>query len=222
MHNLIQDIRYAVRMLRRSPGFTTVAVIALALGIGANTAVFTVVNGVLLRPMPFPESERLFLVSYSPRHFVLSGQMSPSFLDHDYLEFRREDRLFERIATFTSSNANLTGSADALRVLNANVTLDFFSILRAHPAIGRTFLADEDQAGRDHVVLLSDKLWRSRFEANSRILGKTIQLDGMRYIVIGVMPAGFTFPYDDDTEVWTPFAYGMTHIIRFCGRCWGG
>src|SRR5579872_1799312 len=149
MRNLIQDIRYAARTLQRNPGFTTIAVLALALGIGANTAVFTVVNGVLLRPMPFPEPERLFLVSYSPRHSFFAGEMPPTLLDHDYLEFRRADRLFDQLASFTSSNSNLTGSGDPIRVLNANVTLDFFSILRAHPAIGRIFLLDEDQPGRD-------------------------------------------------------------------------
>jgi predicted permease len=202
MHNLIQDLRYAVRMLRRNPGFTAVAVLALALGIGANTAVFTVVNGVLLRPMPFPEPERLFLVSYATQHGPFEN--GPSMVDSDYLEFRRQDQVFERIASFAANSVNLTGAGDPLHIRAANVTPDFLLVLRVDPAIGRAFLADEDQPGRDHVVLLSDKLWRNRFGADSHILGRTVTLDGVRHRVIGVMPPGFTFPYD--TEVWTPFA----------------
>jgi len=202
MHNLIQDLRYAVRMLRRNPGFTVVAVLALALGIGANTAVFTVVNGVLLRPMPFPEPERLFLVSYALQHGPFEN--GPSMVDSDYLEFRRQDQVFERIAGFAGNSANLTGAGDPVRIPTANVTPDFFPVLRVDPAIGRAFLADEDQPGRDRVMLLSDKLWRNRFGGDSHILGRTVTLDGVRHTVIGVMPAGFTFPYD--AEAWTPLA----------------
>src|SRR6266851_2750695 len=145
MQNLIQDIRYAARMLHRNPGFTTVAVMALALGIGANTAVFTVVNGVLLRPMPFPEPDRLFLVSYALQHGPFEN--GPSMLDSDYLEFRRQDQVFERIASFAGNSANLTGAGDPVHIPIANVTPDFFPVLRVDPAIGRAFLADEGQAG---------------------------------------------------------------------------
>jgi len=200
MHSLIQDIRYAARTLRRKPGFTAVALIALALGIGANTAVFTVLNGVLLRPLPFPEPERLFLVSFANQHGPFRNE--PSLADRNYLQFRREDRLFEHVAAFGANSVSLTGAGDPVRVPGANVTADFFAALRVQPRIGRSFLAEEDQPGRDHVALLSDKLWRSRFGADARALGRTIKLDGENFTVIGVMPSGFKFPYD--AEVWTP------------------
>src|SRR5881296_1655802 len=197
-----QDVRYGLRMLRRSPGFTAVAVLTLSIGIGANTAVFTVVNGVLLRPMPFPAPDRLFLVSFTPQHGPF--ETNPSLADSHYLEFRRADGLFERLASFTGSGANLTGAGDPVRIRTANVTPDFFPVLRVNPAIGRGFLAEEDQPGRDHVVVLSDELWRDRFGADSRVLGKEIKLDGAGHSVIGIMPPGFGFPYD--AQAWTPLA----------------
>ena len=200
MRSLIQDIRYAARTLSRKPGFTAVAIIALALGIGANTAVFTVLSGVLLRPLPFPEPERLFLVSFAAQHGPFRNE--PSLVDSDYLQFRREDRLFEHVAAFTANNVSLTGAGDPVPVAGASVTADFFAALGVQPVIGRSFLHDEDQPGRDHVALLSDKLWRSRFGADSRISGRTIKLDSVNFAVIGVMPAGFKFPYE--AEIWTP------------------
>jgi putative ABC transport system permease protein len=202
MQNLIQDIRYAARMLHRNPGFTATAVLALALGIGANTAVFTVVNGVLLRPLPFPEPGRLFLISYTQQNAPFATP--PSLSDRHYLEFRRHDQLFERIATFSSSAVSLTGAGDPVRVPTVSTTPDFFAVLRVNPALGRTFLPKEDQPGRDAVAMLGDKLWRNRFGADARIVGKTITLDGVAHTVIGVMPPGFTFP--SDAELWRPMA----------------
>jgi putative ABC transport system permease protein len=202
LDHLIQDLRYALRMLRKNPGFTAVAVGTLALGIGANTAVFTVVNGVLLRPLPFPEPDRLFLISFAPQHGPFES--GPTLTDSDYLEFRGEDRLFERTAWFAAAGTNLNGAGDPVRIRKANVTTDFFRVLRVDPALGRGFLGEEDQPGRDHVVVLSDELWRDRFGADSRVLGKEIILDGVGHSVIGVMPQGFGFPYD--AQAWTPLA----------------
>src|SRR5690348_8450287 len=138
MRNLIQDVRYAARMLRRNPGFTAVAVVAMALGIGANTAMFTVVNGVLLRPMPFPEPDKLFILSFASQHGPFDADLS--MVDGHYLEFRSQDRLFERMASFTGDSANLTGAGDPVHIPIANVTPDFFPLLRVNPAIGRSFL----------------------------------------------------------------------------------
>ncbi|HXI43401.1 MAG TPA: ABC transporter permease [Bryobacteraceae bacterium] len=218
MHNLIQDIRYAVRMLRRNPGFTTVAVLALALGIGANTAVFTVVNGVLLQPMPFPEPDRLFLISYSPEHGPFD--FGPAMVDSHYLEFRRDDKLFAHTAVFQNGAPNLTGAGDPVKLRTSNVTPDFFAVLRVNPAMGRSFLPEEGQPGRGRVVVLSDKLWRGRFGADQRILGQSIKLDGVNQTVIGVMPAGFNFP--DDAEAWRPLALmtdpGNSFLLPVIGR----
>ncbi|OFW11262.1 MAG: hypothetical protein A3H96_25690 [Acidobacteria bacterium RIFCSPLOWO2_02_FULL_67_36] len=197
---LVQDVRYAIRTLGRSPGFAAVAVLTLALGIGANSAVFTVVNGVLLRPMPFPEPDRLFLVSLAP----VDGpfRSGPVLTDRHYLEFRAQDRQFEQIATFSTSEPTLTGAGDPIRISDGTVTPEFFDVLRVQPQIGRGFQAGDGQPGTNPVVLLSDRIWRMRFNADPRALGTLVRLDGVAHEVIGVMPPGMTFP--SDAQVWTP------------------
>jgi predicted permease len=198
METLGQDLRYALRGLRKSPGFTAVAILAMALGIGANTAVFTVVNGVLLRPLPFPEPGRLFLISYKPQRGAFDG---PGIEDQHYLAFLRQNRAFERITTFGQDSVALTGAGSAVRVPAAMVTSSFFPVLRVNPAIGRAFSPDEERQGGG-VTLIGDRLWRSRFGADPNILGKIIVLDGIGHTVIGIMPPGFAFPYD--AELWLP------------------
>ena len=202
LEDLYEDARFGLRKLHKSPGFSVVAILTLALGIGANTAVFTVVNGVLLQPMPFPEADRLFLVSFSPQGGPF--ETGPSLSDSDYLEFREQDRLFEHLTSFAASRVSLTGAGDAVQIRGASVTTDFFSTLQANTEMGRGFLAEEDQPGRDNVVVLSSKLWNERFGSDPQILGKTIRLDGISRTVVGIMPAGFGFPYD--AQVWLPLA----------------
>jgi putative ABC transport system permease protein len=202
LETLWQDLRFAARTLGKSPGFTAVAVLTLALGIGANTAVFTVVNGVLLRPMPFPEADRLFLVSLAPRGGPFEWQ--PGISDRDYLAFRDQDQAFENLASFTKgTTANLTGSGDPVQIPVAYVTTQFFATLRSNPEIGRGFLAGEDELGRDNVVLIGNEIWKERFGSDSGILGKTIRLDGLDRAVVGVMPPGFAFP---GAKAWMPLA----------------
>jgi putative ABC transport system permease protein len=199
-----RDLRYALRSLCKSPGFTAVAILTLAFGFGANTAVFTVVNGVLLRPLPFPESGRLFLISYQPKGGPF--ETSPGLYDSDYLEYQRHNRAFEQIATFSEDSTTLTGAGDAARLPTATVTSRFFSVLQVKPALGRPFLPEEEQPSDNHVALLSDKLWRNRLGANPNILGTTITLDGEQYTILGIMPAGFGFPHE--AELWRPLAVG--------------
>jgi len=200
IETMLQDLRYGLRTLGKNPGFTAVAVLTLALGIGANTAVFTVANGVLLRPMPFPEPERLVLVSLAPQGGPFEWQ--PGVSDRDYLAFRQQDQAFERIASFTSrATANLTGAGDPVQIPVAYATADFFPTLRMNPEIGRGFLAEEDEPGRDNVVVLSNELWKERFGGDSGILGRTVRLDGISRTVVGVMPAGFAFP---EVKMWMP------------------
>src|SRR5579864_59862 len=201
MHSLLQDIRYAARTLRRNPGFTTVAVVALALGIGANTAVFTVVNGVLLRPLPFPEPERL--VSLSAMTEGLPFAMAPALPDQLYLEFRNQDRYLEKLAAFDTNQVNMTGAGEAASIPACYVTPDYFSVLRARPALGRTFSSDEDRPGRDHVVVLSHRLWQAHFGGSAAAIGKAFKLNGESYTVIGVMPPSFNFPAGTDLWVST-------------------
>src|ERR1700688_1153685 len=169
-----RDLRYALRSLRKSPGFTVTAILTLALGFVANTAVFTVVNGVLLRPLPFPEPGRLFLISYQSKQGMFENQ--PGLYDTDYLEFEKHNQAFRQIATFNEDSATLTGAGDAARVPTAMVTSSFFPVLEVNPAMGRTFLPEEERQGNNRVALLSDKIWRDRFGANPNILGKTITL----------------------------------------------
>jgi len=197
-----QDLRFALRTLLKSPSFTAIAVLTLALGIGANTAVFTVVNAVLLRPMPFPESDRLFLVSLAPRGGPFEWQ--PGISDRDYLSFRDQDQAFEKVASFTKgTTANLTGAGDPLQIPVAYVTTEFFPTLRTNPETGRGFLAGEDEPGRDDVVVLGNEIWKEQFGSDAGILGKTIRLDGADRTVIGVMPPGFAFP---GVKAWLPLA----------------
>ena len=195
-----RDLRYALRSLRKSPGFTVVALLTLALGFGANIAVFTVVNGVLFRPLPFPDSGRLFLISYQ------SKKAGMGLFDRDYLEYQRHVQAFEQIATFNEDSITLTGAGEAARLPTADVTSSFFSVLAVNPAMGRAFLPAEEKHGSNRVVLLSDKIWRSRFGADANILGKAITLDGIAYSVVGVMPADFAFP--QEAALWLPLEVG--------------
>lgn len=213
-----RDLRYALRSLRKSPGFTVAAILTLALGFGATTAVFTIVNGVLLRPLPFPDSGRLFLISYQSKERTTDNQ--PGLYDTNYLEYQRQNQTFEKIATFNEDSAALTGAGAATRVPTALVTSSFFSVLQVSPAIGRTFSPEEEQPGRSKVAVLSDGIWRSRFNADPNILGKTITLDGTSCSVIGIMPASFSYPHD--AAMWLPLEVGgdphNTYIRTVIGR----
>ncbi len=204
METFGQDLRFALRGLRKSPAFASVAILALTLGIGANTAVFTVVEGVLLRPLPFPQAGRLMLISYHPQHGPFES--GPGLSDTHYLEFHRQTRAFEQVATFAQESVTLTGAGDAIRVPAAMVTASFFPVLRVNPKLGRSFLQEEEQSGRNSVAMLSDQLWRTRFNADPNILGRDITLDGVSRKVIGIMPARFSFP--NNVELWVPLQVG--------------
>jgi putative ABC transport system permease protein len=195
MRTFLLDVRYALRMMQRNPGVTAAAVLALGLGIGANSAVFTVLNGVLLRPLPFADPDRLLLVSHAP----MRGPFGPSvgLVEGEFLDLRARNQSFESIATFNSTQVSLTGDGEAVRLPAANVTANFFDVLRVKPAIGHGFAR-----GADREVLLGDPLWRSRFHGDARVIGTQIKLDGIGYTVAGVMPAGIQFP--GDAELWTP------------------
>jgi putative ABC transport system permease protein len=190
-----QDVRYALRGMRRSKGFTAVVVATLALGIGANTAIFTVVNGILLRPLPFQEPERIVEVSHEEPYLSVS---EPEFMD-----YRRESRSFERLAAYAPSNASLTGTEEPERVPAARVSDGFFAVLGVAPAVGRTFTADEDAFGGPPVVMISDGLWRRRFGGDRGIVGRTVRVNGTERTVVGVMPPRFGYP-TAATAVWVP------------------
>ena len=202
LERLIQDLRYALRSLRRAPGFATVAILTLALGIGVNTAMFTVVNGVLLRSLPFAQPDRLFLVSYKQPNNTWIRE--PSLSDRDYLEFKARTQAFSNVATFSNTQATITGRGEPVRLNAALVTPELIGILGVAPAIGATFAADDGQRGREPVTLLSDQLWRDRFSADPLVVGKSVVVDGVSHTVVGVMPPGFDFP--SQALLWQPTA----------------
>lgn len=200
LERLMQDLRYGARTLRRSRGFTLVAGLTLAVGIGATTAVFTVVHGVLLRPLPYPEPNRLVLLSYQPKNTPWVS--APGIADRTWVEFRRGTRAFAHVAASSAQLVTLTGAGDPVRLQGAAVTADFFATLGIAPARGRSFSVDEETAGRNGVVLLGSALWRERFGSDPGVVGRTITLDGVGHTVLGVLPEGFAYPYE--AQLWRP------------------
>ncbi len=196
----MQDLRYAVRMLVNKPGFTAVAVATLALGIGANTAIFSVVHGVLLRPLPFPEPDRLVLVWETDRHNDTRREAASV---PDYFDWREQAQAFEELAGFQSRAFNLTdGVHEPERVTVGAVTHTLFPLLRVPAAAGRTFLPEEDQPGAAPVALLSHGLWQRRFGGDPDVVGSTLSLDARDHTVVGIMPPHFDFP--GEAELWIP------------------
>ncbi|MGH9309656.1 MAG: ABC transporter permease, partial [Vicinamibacterales bacterium] len=201
MDSLIRDVRYGIRVLLREPVVTLLAVLALTLGIGATTAVFTVVNSVLLRPLPYESPERLVVALHGP---TASAPVSPA----DFLDYRRDARSFERLGAAQAWGATLTGGERPERIPGLRVSDNLFALLGVAPEIGRTFAPGEDQPGRDRVVVLSHGLWQRRFGGDRSIVGHAVQLDGEPYDVIGVMPASFRFApfWQTRAEMWTPLS----------------
>jgi putative ABC transport system permease protein len=205
---LLQDLRYAVRTLIREPGFTLVALVTLALGIGANTAIFSIVNAVLLRPLPYHEPDRVVLLWSHWTNWTKTWVSEPELAD-----YQRQAQSLEHVAGFSSTSFNLTGGgSEPMRVLAAQVQAPMFDALGAKPILGRVFTADEDRPGRERVVMLTEALWRSRFGSDPSIVGRTIELDGAAYSVVGVLPASVRLPLDYAnrafTQIWVPLALG--------------
>ena len=205
MLTFLQDFRYAVRQYRKSLGFTAVAVITLALGIGANTAIFSVVNGVLLRPLTFKDPGRLVRVWHVPPAKSFPGMTTFSVSAANYLDWERQNHVFERMAIYSYHGFTLTGGDKPEQIDACAVTSGFFATLGIQPVLGRAFTPEEDQPGRSNVVVLSHRLWQEHFGSNPNIVGQNIAMDGGSYLVAGVMPASFQFP--DFAQMWTPMAW---------------
>ncbi|MGH7483460.1 MAG: ADOP family duplicated permease [Longimicrobiales bacterium] len=202
LEDLMSDVRYAGRQLRRSPGFAAVAVLTLALGIGATTAIFSVVNGVLLRSLPFEEPERLVrLRTVIEGEGGGSGNLSPP----NFLSLREETRAFADIVSFETIEYTWTGGGAARNLEGARVSAGFFEVLGEEPVLGRTFRSEENLPGNTDVVVLGHGLWRQAFGGDPRVLGRTITLDGVAHMVVGVMPPGFSFP--EKRALWVPRPY---------------
>jgi putative ABC transport system permease protein len=205
MSGIFQDLRYAVRQLRKSPGFTAVAVITLALGIGANTAIFSVVNGALLHPLAFREPNRLVRVWHVPPAKNFPGMTTFSASAANYLDWQSQNQVFENMAIYSYHSFTLTGGAKPEQVDAIAASSSFFETLGVQPMLGRVFSTQEDRPGRSNVVVLSYRFWQEHFGSNADIVGHNINIDGQSFLVAGVMPPSFRFP--DSAQVWTPMAW---------------
>jgi predicted permease len=199
MENIFQEIRYALRMLIKTPGFTAVAVLVLALGIGANTTIFSVVNAVMFEGLPYNEPEKI--VKFN--RIAVKGGL-PGMAAYEYLEWRDESEGLSNIAAFSSDFLDLTGDTEPERINCGQVTADFFPLLGIQPIRGRTFTEEEDSPGRDQVAVVSEGFWKRRFGSDPEALGKTITLNDKLYTVIGIMPDSLRFP--EPYEIWLPMA----------------
>ena len=215
MNNFIPTVRNGARNLINAPGFTIFAVLTLALGIGVNTAVFSVAHAILLRSLPFGDSERIVMVWVNNPRLKLGVDKLPA-APADFLDWREQNKVFQDMATFTTFSFSLTDGDTPEKIDAVLCSAGFFSVLGTPAARGRTFAAGEDQSGNNHVVVISDSLWRRRFGADPNVIGKTLTLTGEKYTVIGIMPPGFDFPqnssvpnlgFTGQTELWAPLVF---------------
>jgi len=203
MTTVLQDVRYGLRMLVKNPGFTIVAVIALALGIGANTAMFSYVNAWVLHPLPYPHSDRLVVLLGDN---TKTGGTSQGIHPGDFYDFQRESSDFQSLCAWNVTPFNLTGNGTPERIQGNRISWNFFDTLGAKPLLGRAFLPEEDEPGAGHVAILSRGLWETRFGGDPQIVGRKIQIDGESYVVVGVMPANFQLPLTGEANIWVPLA----------------
>ena len=211
LDSLRQDFRYALRTLRSSPGFAAIAILTLALGIGANTAIFSLVSAVLLRPLPFAEPSRLVLLWENFTGVGGPDRVEPAAAT--VVQWKARTRSFEDITMFVTQPYNLTGSGEPERLMGVRTDTKLFSVLGLRPILGRTFVADDEGPDATPVVVISERLWMRRFGADPALVGKTIVLDGLARTVIGVVPQDFRFP-NTETSVWVPAAYSPAELAN--------
>src|SRR5437899_380489 len=202
--HLRQDVRFGLRMLGRSPGFTAVAVATLALGIGANTAIFSYISAWMIKPLPYPQADRLMVFQQhdTKKGWTMEGLTSTA----SFLDFQEQNASFEQTALWTGWNFNLTGDGAPALVEGGRVSWNYFDALGVKPMFGRTFTPDEDRPGAGHVAILGQGLWQSRFAGERTIIGRDITIEGEPYTVVGVMAGTFQFPLMGVANLWTPLA----------------
>jgi predicted permease len=228
LENFLQDLRYAIRMLGKNPTFTVVIVLTLALSIGANSAIFSAIDGVLLKPLPYPQAERIARVFYRSTSYP-KFPLNP----WDFLDFRARNRSFESFAVYTHADMQLSDAGgDPVKLSAFRISSGYFQVLGLHPAKGREFNFSEERPGNGNVVILSDRVWRNQFGAAADILGKKVLLESQPYTVVGVMPRGVDHPgnsynsvaYGDTVDAWTPFTFDGnpnnrgSHYVEGIGR----
>lgn len=204
-----QDVKYGLRMLAKNPGFTAAAIVTLALGIGGNTAIFTVTNALLLRSFPYKDPARLVMLNKQQRG---SADEGASLTLNRYELIRDRNHSFSGIAVWAIDSFNLTGRGEPEQVPVARVSPNFFDLLGVAPQLGRTFNAQDGQVAGPPVVMISDALWRTHFGGDRSIVGQTVTLDSQPYTVIGVLPAGIQFPFVGTADVWSPRYFELTFM----------
>jgi putative ABC transport system permease protein len=214
MRTLLQDLHYAFRNLLKSPGFTAVAALTLAIGMGANTAIFSVIDSVLLRPLPYRDPGRLvrlYETEAAPGNYPFAGP--------DFVDWKAQNGTFEDMALYGwFADLNLSGGGRADHVVGTPTAANFFSLLGVEPLLGRTWVAGEDQPGKDGVAILSYGLWKSRFAGDPGVIGRTIELNSRKSTIIGVMPGSFGFPLQ--AQLWIPQLMDSQSLGRR-GNHWG-
>ncbi|HXF41285.1 MAG TPA: ABC transporter permease [Blastocatellia bacterium] len=220
MDTLFQDLRFGIRLLLKNPGFSGVAVLALALGIGANTAIFSVVNSVLLRPLPYAEPDRLFEL----REVKLPEHPDFPVTPATFLDWQNQSATFAQIGAYLPTSVNVSGATNPERLRAAQLSAGFIGMLGVNPARGRDFLPEEDQPGQNSVAIISHRLWQRQFAADPEVLSRTIKLNDKVYTIVGVMPPKFAYP-ETDTDIWIPMAFDAddrqaygAHYLSVLGR----
>ena len=206
MSTFLRNLKLALRQLRRSPGFTSVAIVIMALGIGANTAIFSVVHAVLLEPLPFRDPQRLVQIWHVPPQSSFPGMTRFAVSAANFLDWQKENHVFEEMALISGAGFDITGDGKPESIRAGSVSANFFPVLGVQPLHGRVFLAQEDQPGKNHEVILTYKLWQSRYASDPNVVGRTLNLDGTPYLIVGVMGPKMTKP--DFAQVWVPL--GLT------------
>jgi putative ABC transport system permease protein len=208
LNGFSQDVRYGCRTLLKNPGFTVVAVATLAIGIGGNTAIFSFVDGALLKPLPYADPDRIVQVLEKPPG---GGRNGISTLN--YLDWKRDNTVFEYLAARTGGSVTLTGLNEPLQLRGSRVSTHYFDIFRVKVAAGRTFMDGEDEPGKNNVAILSHALWRSQFGSDPSVIGRSILLDGTPHTVIGILPGGGVFDrwY---SQIWRPLAFERIGLAR--------
>jgi len=218
---MLTDLRYAIRQLIKSPGFAAVAILTLALGIGACTAIFSVVNGVLLHPLNYPQPDRIVVIRETQLPEFPEFSVAPP----NYLDWEKQTKSYSYLAAYTSMQTNLTGEGEPQRLVGVRATAHYFDVYGIQPILGRKFLPEEDAAGKNHVVVLSHPFWQRVFGGDPKVIGRSIQLNDEPYTVIGVAPPNFGQASKVDT--WTPMGFKSdetdkgsrgAHFISVIGR----
>jgi putative ABC transport system permease protein len=206
MSRLAQNLKFAIRQLIKSPGFTTIAVVILALGIGANTAIFSVVHAVLLEPLPFRDADRLVQIWHTPPQSSFPGMTRFAASAANFLDWQKQNTVFDQMALYSGGGHDLTGGAKPESIVAAHVTSGFFSVLGVQPLYGRVFTEEEDHPGKNHEVILTYKTWQKRYGSDPHVVGRTMNLDGTPYVIVGVMGPRMAKP--DFAQIWIPM--GLT------------